>query len=115
MCSLEKHSMKNSDNKNIFHLNEKNAYDKNVSYWLQIYFNWIKIYFDIMKKVNIMKIVFIEYIFILNESKYFLISRKKGHLIKIYFIKCKVILIEWNYISISYVFLFLQNFSNHSP
>ena len=47
-----------------------------------------------MKKVNIMKIVFIEYIFILNESKYFLISSKKGHLIKIYFIKCKVILIE---------------------
>ena len=51
MCSPEKHSMKNSDNKNIFHLNEKNVYDKNVSYWLQIYFNWIKIYFDIMKKV----------------------------------------------------------------
>ena len=50
-CSLEKHSMKDSDNKNIFHLNEKNVYDKNVSYWLQIYFNWIKIYFDIKKKV----------------------------------------------------------------
>ena len=31
-CSLEKHSMKDSDNKNIFHLNEKNGYDKNVSY-----------------------------------------------------------------------------------
>ena len=51
MYSPEKHLMKNSDNKNIFHLNEKNMYDKNVSYWLQIYFNWIKIYFDIMKKV----------------------------------------------------------------
>ena len=66
--SPEKFSMKNSYNKNRFYLNEKNMYDKNVSYWIKIYFDWIKIYFDIMKKKgDIMKIYFIEYKFILIE------------------------------------------------
>ena len=37
---------------------------------------------------------------------------KKGDIMKIYFIKYKVILIEWKYILISYEFLFLQHFSN---
>ena len=32
ICSSEKYSMKNSYNKNIFYLNEKNIYDKNISY-----------------------------------------------------------------------------------
>ena len=32
ICSPEKHSMKNSYNKNIFYLNEKNSFDENVSY-----------------------------------------------------------------------------------
>ena len=31
-CLPEKYSMKNSYNKNIFYLNEKNICDKNVSY-----------------------------------------------------------------------------------
>ena len=50
ICSREKYSMKNSYNTNIFYLNEKNIYDKNVSYWTQIWFDWIKIYFNIMNK-----------------------------------------------------------------
>ena len=29
---------------------KKSIYDKNVPYWIQIYFDLIKIYFDIMKK-----------------------------------------------------------------
>ena len=32
ICSSEKYSMKNSYNKNVFSWNEKNMYDKNVSY-----------------------------------------------------------------------------------
>ena len=32
ICSPEKYSMKDSYNKKIFYLNEKNVYDKNVSY-----------------------------------------------------------------------------------
>ena len=39
---------------------------------------------------------------------------KKGDIMKIYFIKCKVILIESKYVFISYEFLFLQHFSNHT-
>ena len=35
----------------IFYLNEKNIYDKNISYWIQIYFLLSEnIYFGIMKK-----------------------------------------------------------------
>ena len=37
-------------NKNIFYLNEKKLYDKNISYWIQIYFNLMKIHFEIIKK-----------------------------------------------------------------
>ena len=29
---------------------KKYVFDKNVSYWIQINFNWIKTYFDAMKK-----------------------------------------------------------------
>ena len=50
ICLPEKYSMKNSYKKDIFYCNENNIYDKNVSYWIQICFDWIKIYFDIMKK-----------------------------------------------------------------
>ena len=50
ICSSEKYSMKNSYNKNIFYLNEKNIYDETISNWIQIYFDWMKIYFYIMKK-----------------------------------------------------------------
>ena len=50
ICSPEKYSMKNSYNKSIFYLNEKNIYDKNISYWIKIYFDRMKIYFDIMEK-----------------------------------------------------------------
>ena len=32
ICSPEKYSTKNPYNKNIFYLNEKNIYDKNISY-----------------------------------------------------------------------------------
>ena len=55
ICSPEEYSMKNSFKKNIhirkicFTWMKNNIYDKNVSYWIQIYFDWIKIYFDIMK------------------------------------------------------------------
>ena len=77
ICSPEKYSMKNSYNKNIFYLNEKNMYDKNISYWIKIYFVWMKIYLGIMKKSDIMKIYFIEYKFVLIEWKYILISWKK--------------------------------------
>ena len=60
ICSSEKHSMKNSYNKNIYYLMKICVNDKNVSYWIQIiYLDWIKIYFDIMKKVEVMKIYFI--------------------------------------------------------
>ena len=37
-------------NKNIFYLNEKKLYDKNISNWIQIYFNLMKIHFEIIKK-----------------------------------------------------------------
>ena len=107
ISSPEKYSMKNSYNKNIFYLNEKNIYDKNISYWIQIYFDWTKIYFDIMeKKGDIMKIYFIEY-------KFVLIEWKKGDIMKICFIKYKIILIGWKYVFISYEFSFLQHLSNH--
>ena len=59
ICSSpENYWMKNSFNKNTF-LEWKNIYDKDVSYIIQIYFDWIKIYSDIMKKGDIMKIYFI--------------------------------------------------------
>ena len=32
ICLPENYSMKNSYNKNIFYLNEKDIYDKNISY-----------------------------------------------------------------------------------
>ena len=104
--------MKNSYKKNIFYLIEKNMYDKNVSYWIQIYFDWIKAYFDILKKNDMMKIYFIEYKFILIWKKkfFFLISWKKGDIIKIYFIKYKVILIEWKYIFILFEFFIFATF-----
>ena len=44
VCSLEQYWMKHSYNKNI-------SYDRNFSYWIQIYFNWIKTSFDMMKNV----------------------------------------------------------------
>ena len=64
ICSPEKCSMKNSYNKSIFYLNEKNMtewkyilmlwkkgwYNENIFYWIKICFDWIKIYFDIMEK-----------------------------------------------------------------
>ena len=60
ICSSEKHSKKNFYNKNIYYLMKKCVNDKNVSNWIQIiYFDLIKIYFDIMKKVEVMKIYFI--------------------------------------------------------
>ena len=88
MSSPEKYLTKNSYNKKIFYLNEKKKmYNKTVSYWLQTYFDWIKIFFDIMKKNDIMKT---------------------------YVTECKFILIEQKHILISYEFLFLQHFSNHT-
>ena len=96
ICSPEKCSMKNSYNKNIFYLNEKNiyiikmflieykftltkwkcilihekrGYNQNIFYWIQTCFNWIKIYFEIIKKGDMMKIYFIKYKVIwLNEN-----------------------------------------------
>ena len=74
MCSPEKYSMKNSYNKNIL-LEWKNIYEKNISYWMQIYFDWMKIYFDIMKKGDIMKIFLLNTkLFWLNEKIYFHIT-----------------------------------------
>ena len=59
--------MKNSYNKKIFYLNEKNIYDKNISYWIQNYFHWIKILFWYNEKSDII-IYFIEYKFTLIEK-----------------------------------------------
>ena len=67
ICSPEKYSMKNWYHKNITYLNEKNIYDKNASYCIRICFDWIKIYFGIRKKGDIMKIDFIECKVILIE------------------------------------------------
>ena len=50
ICSPEKYSIKNSYNKNIFYLNEKKTHDKNVSYWIQNYFDWIKTFWYHEKK-----------------------------------------------------------------
>ena len=54
LATSEKYSMKNSYNKNIFYLNEKNICDKNIFYETQIFLNifWLNenFYFDIMKK-----------------------------------------------------------------
>ena len=48
---------------------KKNIYGKNVSYWIQNYFDWTKIYLDNMKKNsnNDKKRYFIEYKFVLIE------------------------------------------------
>ena len=69
---------------------KKNIYDKNVSYWIQIYFDWMKI----KKKGHIMKIYFIEYKFILIGLEIYFDIMKKGDIMKIYFIKYIVILTE---------------------
>ena len=56
ICSPEKYSIKNSYKKNIFYsIEKKYVYDDNVSYSIQIYFDWMKIYFDIIKKKLIYK------------------------------------------------------------
>ena len=48
-CSLGKYWMKNSYNKKNILIGWKEVvYDKNISFWIQIYFDWMKIYFDIM-------------------------------------------------------------------
>ena len=39
LATSEKYSMKNSYNKNIFYLNEKNICDKNIFYETQIFLN----------------------------------------------------------------------------
>ena len=86
--------MKNSYNKKIFYLNEKNIYDKNISYWIQNYFHWIKILFWYNEKSDII-IYFIEYKFTLiekNWKKNFDIM-KKSNIIKRYY-EYKFILIE---------------------
>ena len=49
LTSIYNYSMKNSCNKNIFYLKKK--YDQNISYWIEIYFDWMKICFDMMKKM----------------------------------------------------------------
>ena len=84
ICSPEKYSMKNSHNKNIFYLNE------NIFWYHE-------------KEVDIMKIYFIEYKFVLIECKYILISWKKGDIMKLYFIK-----IDWikMYFHIIWIFIF---------
>ena len=43
------------------------TYDENISHWIQTYFDWIKIYFYIIKKSDKIKKIFIEYEFILVE------------------------------------------------
>ena len=70
LTSIYNYSMKSSCNKNIFYLKKK--YDKNISYWIEIYFDWMKICFDMVKKKgDIMKISFIKYKTILIEWKLF--------------------------------------------
>ena len=49
LATSEKYSMKNSYNKNIFYLNEKNICDKNIFYETQIFLN----IFDLMKIFNL--------------------------------------------------------------
>ena len=55
ICSLEKHWMKNSYNKNFFYWMKKKE-NKDISYWIQICFDWIKINFDMINKTDIKKI-----------------------------------------------------------
>ena len=43
-------------------------FDKNISYWIQIYFDWMKIYFDIMGK----KRCYNENIYLLNTNFFWL-------------------------------------------
>ena len=69
MCSPEKYWMKIPYNKKIFYLNEKEIYNKNISYWKKIYFNWLTIYFHIIKKNDIMKI------YILLNTKLFWLNK----------------------------------------
>ena len=45
----------------------KNIYDKNIHYRIQIYFDWINIYFDSMKKGDMIKIFLTEHKFTLAE------------------------------------------------
>ena len=76
--SLKNYSMKNSCNKNIFYFSEKKN-NKNISYWIKIYSDWMKIFWFHERKGDTMKIYFIEYKFVLIEWKYILISWKKGN------------------------------------
>ena len=69
---------------------KKYIYDKNVSYWIQTYFDWMKM----KKKGHIMKIYFIEYEFILIGWEIYFDIMRKGDIMKIYLIKYIVILIE---------------------
>ena len=46
--------MKNSYNQKIVSLKKKNWNNENVFYLIKIYFNWIKMYFGIMKKSDIL-------------------------------------------------------------
>ena len=59
--------------KDLTRTKKYNKNDKNTSYLVQTYFDWIKAFSDIMKKVDIIKIYFVEK-FILIELKYTLIS-----------------------------------------
>ena len=89
-------------------------FDKNISYWIQIYFDWMKIYFDIMGKKGAIMKIYIYWIQISFDWMKTFDTMKKIDIMKICFIKYKIILIEWKYIFISYKFLFLQHLSNHS-
>ena len=99
----------------IFYLNEKNIYDKNISYWIQIYFYWVKIYILVLwKKRWYNENIFYWIQICFDWMKIYFDIMKKGDIMEICFIKYKIILIEWKYIFISYEFLFLQHFSNHA-
>ena len=56
----------------------KKKNDENISYWIQIYVAWIKIYFDIKRKSDIIIIkYFVEHKYILIKWKYILVFWKK--------------------------------------
>ena len=86
--------MKNSHNEKIFFLNEKNVYGKNISYWIENYFDWIKICFDIMKKKWCSKKIFHWIQIYCDWIKIYFDIMEKSDIIKIYFIEYKFILIE---------------------
>ena len=102
-CSPENHWGKKSCNKKDRNSMDK-IYDKNISYWIQSYFERIKIYFDTIIKRNITKRYFIEYKFISDWMRTNFNTWKKWYNTKNILLNTN--LFDWTKIYIDIVLIF---------